>query len=107
MTMAHRIAILAGLVVGTVALYAMALPALEGSANAQETAPPAPSATSGSTPAGSSDPAKMEEAKRHFERGLILLRDPDGEKVEPAYLEFKAAHDLSKSPRVLGNIGYC
>jgi hypothetical protein len=56
---------------------------------------------------GASDPAKLEEAKRHFQRGLALLRDPEGEVVEGAYLEFKAAYELSRSPRVLGNIGYC
>jgi hypothetical protein len=53
------------------------------------------------------DAAKMEEARRHFERGIGLLRDPEGEKVEAAYLEFKVAYELSRSPRVLGNIGYC
>lgn len=53
------------------------------------------------------DPTKMEEARRHFERGLQLLRDPEGELVEAAYLEFKTAYELSASPRVLGNIGYC
>jgi hypothetical protein len=68
--------------------------ALEGRAVAQDTAP-AP------------DPAKKEEARRHFDRGIALLRDPEGEKVEAAYLEFKVAYELSRSPRVLGNIGYC
>src|ERR1700722_5962931 len=58
-------------------------------------------------PAGTSDAAKLEEAKRHFQRGLTLLRDPEGEVVEGAYLEFKTAYELSHSPRVLGNIGYC
>jgi hypothetical protein len=61
----------------------------------------------GPTAATTADPAKLEEAKRHFQRGLALLRDPEGEVVEGAYLEFKAAYELSRSPRVLGNIGYC
>jgi hypothetical protein len=59
------------------------------------------------SPGATSDPAKLEEAKRHFQRGLTLLRDPEGEVVEGAYLEFKTAYELSHSPRVLGNIGYC
>jgi hypothetical protein len=52
-------------------------------------------------------PAAIEEAKRHFQRGIALLRDPEGEIVEAAYLEFKTSYELSRSPRVLGNIGYC
>jgi hypothetical protein len=52
-------------------------------------------------------PAAIEEAKRHFQRGLALLRDPEGEIIEGAYGEFKTAYELSRSPRVLGNIGYC
>jgi hypothetical protein len=57
--------------------------------------------------APASDAKKMDEARRHFQLGLNLLRDPEGEVVEGAYLEFKTAYELSKSPRVLGNIGYC
>ena len=50
---------------------------------------------------------KLAEAKLHFQLGLNHLRDPEGERVEPAYLEFKRTYELSGSLRVLGNIGYC
>jgi hypothetical protein len=48
-----------------------------------------------------------EEAKKHFQAGVALLQDPDGEKVEDAYRQFKTAYDLSQSPKVLGNIALC
>jgi len=51
--------------------------------------------------------AEVDQARRHFQAGLHFLRDPDGEKTEEAYTQFKLAYDLSKSPRILGNIGYC
>lgn len=47
------------------------------------------------------------EAKEHFAAGVALLQDPDGEKVEEAYREFKTAYDLSGSPKILGNMGLC
>jgi hypothetical protein len=47
------------------------------------------------------------EAKRHFEAGVTLLQDPEGEKVEEAYREFKTAYDLSGSAKILGNMGFC
>ena len=47
------------------------------------------------------------EAKRHFEAGVSLLQDPEGEKVEEAYREFRTAYDLSGSPKILGNMGFC
>ncbi|MBS2016023.1 MAG: hypothetical protein JST00_24285 [Deltaproteobacteria bacterium] len=48
-----------------------------------------------------------EEAKRHFAAGVTLLQDPEGEKVEEAYREFRTAYDLSSSPKILGNMGFC
>jgi hypothetical protein len=48
-----------------------------------------------------------EEAKEHFRAGVALLQDPEGEKVEEAYREFKTAFDLSGSPKILGNMGFC
>lgn len=48
-----------------------------------------------------------EEAKRHFAAGVTLLQDPEGEKVEEAYREFKTAYDLSGSAKILGNMGFC
>lgn len=48
-----------------------------------------------------------DEAKQHFRAGVTLLQDPEGEKVEEAYREFKTAFDLSGSPKILGNMGFC
>jgi hypothetical protein len=48
-----------------------------------------------------------DEARRHFRAGVNYLQDPDGERVEEAYVEFKRAYELSKSPKILGNIGLC
>lgn len=47
------------------------------------------------------------EAKQHFEAGVAFLQDPEGEKIEEAYREFKVAFDMSQSPKVLGNMGLC
>ncbi|HZO15615.1 MAG TPA: hypothetical protein VFB62_20220 [Polyangiaceae bacterium] len=51
--------------------------------------------------------ADDEEARRHFKAGVAFLQDPDGERVEEAYASFKKAYELSKSPKVLGNLGLC
>jgi hypothetical protein len=51
--------------------------------------------------------ATSDDAKQHFNAGVALLQDPEGEKVEQAYREFKTAYDLSGSPKILGNMGYC
>ena len=48
-----------------------------------------------------------EQAKRHFDAGVALLQDPEGEKVEEAYRQFKTAYDISGSPKILGNMGFC
>jgi hypothetical protein len=48
-----------------------------------------------------------EEAHKHFKVGISYLQDPEGERFEEAYGEFKLAYDLSHSPKVLGNIGLC
>jgi hypothetical protein len=47
------------------------------------------------------------EARKYFEMGVGYLDDPDGERVEEAYHAFKRAYELSKSPKVLGNVGLC
>lgn len=47
------------------------------------------------------------EARQHFEAGVALLQDPEGERVEEAYREFKTAYDISGSPKILGNMGFC
>ncbi len=49
----------------------------------------------------------IEWARRHFKAGVAFLKDQDGEKVEEAYREFIEAYAISKSPKVLGNIGFC
>src|SRR5688572_4726463 len=51
------------------------------------------------------DPPISEEARRHFKAGVHFMQDPDGEKVEEAYREFKVAYSLSSSPKILGNMG--
>ena len=51
--------------------------------------------------------AISDEARTHFKAGVSLLQDPEGERVEEAYREFKAAYAISKSPKILGNMGFC
>lgn len=81
--------------------------------------PPAATSTPGAAPApapapvpgaaaGKTNPAGIsEEARRHFAAGVSLLQDPEGEKVEEAYREFRTAYDVSGSPKILGNMGFC
>jgi len=57
-------------------------------------------------PASADDPS-MIEARRHFQAGVNLLDDPDGARYEEAYHAFHKAFALSRSPKVLGNIGFC
>lgn len=52
-------------------------------------------------------PTSMAEARKQFQAGVNLLDDPDGAKYEEAYSAFKKAYELSQSPKVLGNIGFC
>lgn len=75
-------------------------PAPASPAPTQAAAPATQSATT--HPAGISD-----DARRHFAAGVTLLQDPEGEKVEEAYREFRTAYDLSGSPKILGNMGFC
>ena len=73
-------------------------------------APAAPAAPAGPAmpPAGKTSPTgTSEEARSHFAAGVSLLQDPEGEKVEEAYREFRTAYDLSGSPKILGNMGFC
>lgn len=46
-----------------------------------------------------------EEARKHFNAGVALLRDPDGARYEEAYREFKVAYQASPSWKILGNLG--
>lgn len=59
-----------------------------------------------SAPAARADD-KITQARAHFDAGVALLQDPDGARYEEAYREFSIAYDVSRSPRVLGNIGLC
>ncbi|MDF2696054.1 MAG: hypothetical protein K0S65_4437, partial [Labilithrix sp.] len=59
------------------------------------------------SPAPTVDDATMAEARKHFQAGVNLLDDPDGARYEEAYHAFHKAYALSKSPKVLGNIGFC
>jgi hypothetical protein len=87
--------------------------ALSGTVHAQTPAaappPPASPNTQAPTPVQPSGPAPAisDQARRHFEAGVALLQDPEGEKVEEAYRQFKTAYDLSGSPKILGNMGFC
>lgn len=47
-----------------------------------------------------------DEARKHFRVGVNYLQDPEGERVEEAYVAFKRAYEISKSPNILGNLGY-
>jgi len=68
---------------------------------------PSSSATPSATPTTAPVAGISEEAKRHFAAGVTLLQDPEGEKVEEAYREFRTAYDLSGSSKILGNMGFC
>jgi len=47
------------------------------------------------------------EARRQFEAGVTLLQDPEGARYEEAYRAFRRSYELSRSPKVLGNIAFC
>ena len=76
------------------------LAALLGSSTASAQAPAAK--PSSATP----KIAISDEAKEHFKAGVALLQDPEGERVEEAYREFRSAYDLSASAQILGNMGF-
>ena len=80
-----------------VAFGALALLAFASPLHAQDPAP-----ASKAAPAAISD-----QARQHFNAGVTLLQDPEGEKVEEAYREFRTAYDLSGSAKILGNMGFC
>lgn len=78
-------------------------PASAAPAATSPAADPAPSVPAAAPAA----PAISEQAKQHFNAGVALLQDPEGEKVEEAYRQFRTAYDLSGSPKILGNMGFC
>ena len=87
-----------------IASHAVPAGADEAPASPAGAAKPAPAMPPGAkaSPSGTSD-----EARSHFAAGVSLLQDPEGEKVEEAYREFRTAYDLSGSPKILGNMGFC
>lgn len=74
---------------------------------AQEPPAPAQPAAPAKGPSTAAAAGISDEAKSHFAAGVTLLQDPEGEKVEEAYREFRTAYDLSNSPKILGNMGFC
>jgi hypothetical protein len=81
--------------------------ALFGSRHALAQDPTAPGPTAPPGAAASAAPAISDQARQHFNAGVALLQDPEGEKVEEAYRQFRTAYDLSGSPKILGNMGFC
>jgi hypothetical protein len=60
-----------------------------------------------SAPKGSAQTVEIsEKARQLFRAGVTLLQDPDGERYEEAYQQFKAAYAESPSWKILGNLGY-
>ena len=51
------------------------------------------------------DPPVSQEARAHFRVGVSFLDDPDGARYGDAYREFRSAYALSRSWKILGNIG--
>jgi hypothetical protein len=95
-----------------VASHAADARADEAGAPAGQTAAPAAAPAKPAGPAmptaGKTNPAGInDEARSHFAAGVSLLQDPEGEKVEEAYREFRTAYDISGSPKILGNMGFC
>jgi hypothetical protein len=104
------VSLIAGTLVVASHAHADETPAASAPATQPSGTTPAGTAPAGSTTAQASkgDPAGIsEEARRHFAAGVSLLQDPEGEKVEEAYREFRTAYDVSGSPKILGNMGFC
>jgi len=53
------------------------------------------------------DPPAVQEGKRAFKAGVLLLQDPDGAKYDEALVEFRRAYQSLGTWKVLGNIGLC
>jgi hypothetical protein len=76
-------------------------------AQAPDAPAPPPAAAPATPPVAPAPAAISEQAKQHFNAGVSLLQDPEGEKVEEAYRQFRTAYDLSGSAKILGNMGFC
>jgi len=53
------------------------------------------------------DPARLDEAKRHMEAGAAFYNDPSGHKCEEAVREFGKAYEKSGSLNALRGMGIC
>jgi hypothetical protein len=62
-------------------------------------------AVTAAAPASAAEVKISDTARKHFNAGVALLRDPDGARYEEAYGEFKVAYDASPSWKILGNLG--
>ena len=62
-------------------------------------------AVTSASPARAADVKISDNARKHFNAGVALLRDPDGARYEEAYGEFKVAYEASPSWKILGNLG--
>jgi hypothetical protein len=58
-------------------------------------------------PAPTSDPARLEEAKRHMKAGAAFYKDPSGHKCEEALREFRKAYELSGSLNAVKGMAVC
>jgi len=63
------------------------------------------SVLSGAPFAFAADVKITDAARKHFNAGVALLKDPDGARYEEAYREFKVAYAASPSWKILGNLG--
>jgi hypothetical protein len=91
------------------ALAALLVASHASDARADEPAPATipPTATTPTGPGKTNPSGISEDARTHFAAGVALLQDPEGEKVEDAYREFQKAYEISASPKILGNLGFC
>ncbi len=67
--------------------------------------------TTGETPKSPAqpvtDPARLEEAKRHMKAGAAFYKDPSGHKCEEALREFRKAYELSGSLNAIKGMAVC
>jgi hypothetical protein len=61
----------------------------------------------GSAGVHAADAPAVQEGKRAFKAGVLLLQDPDGAKYDEALVEFRRAYQALGTWKVLGNIGLC
>jgi hypothetical protein len=61
----------------------------------------------GSVHGHAADSPAVQEGKRAFKAGVLLLQDPDGAKYDEALGEFRRAYQAIGTWKVLGNVGLC